>query len=246
MISNPRGDPDLPVTSIDVVIPVFHRAERIAEAVSSVLAQAAPPDVVVGVIVVDDGSTDHTPAVAAALAREFPSVTAILLDRNHGPSAARNAGLHRSAASHITFLDSDDLMLPGRLAFQVERLAAPPKVDAVTGLEIVEVQPGVVPPPWVQRLPAVEVAPRHYVMSMLVARHHLLAVHGFDETIRVGEDFDLMVRLCAAGVRFAHEEHEVVVRRIFGDNLIYDDEGVQATLLRAVRGQIGRSRVRRS
>lgn len=244
MTPDASGTSGQAVTSIDVVIPVFDRADRIGEAVRSVLAQATPPDVTLGVILVDDGSTDRTPTTVAALARKHAHVSAILLDHNQGPSAARNAAIRQSGASHITFLDSDDLMLPGRLVFQVARLTESPVVDAVTGLEVLEVQPGVVPPPWVQRLPPVDVAPRHYVMSMLVGRHHLLAVGGFDATIRVGEDFDLMVRLRDTGVRFAHEEQEVVVRRIFGDNLIYDDEGVQFTLLRAVRGQIGRARIR--
>lgn len=227
-----------------VVIPVHRRPDRVREAVASVLAQELPPSATLRITVVDDGSDDATPDAVRDIADAHPEVRAVLLDRNRGPSAARNAALREpdGDARWVTFLDSDDLMLPGRLSFQLARLDAEPPCDAVTGLEVIEVQPGVTPPPWVQRLAPPDAIPRHYVMSMMLALDTLRAVGGFDESIRVGEDADLAVRLRHHGVRFAHEERPVTVRRIFGDNLIYDDDLVRTAMVRALRSKVERAR----
>ena len=79
----------------DVVIPCFNRERTVTQAVDSVLAQSPTPS---RIILVDDGSTDRTADVLRALEERHPTVTAILLPRNVGASAARNGAGRRSAA----------------------------------------------------------------------------------------------------------------------------------------------------
>lgn len=87
------------------VIPTRDRGDMVQEAVASVLAQTLPA---AEIIVVDDGSRDHTAATLRAL---YPGLHLLQLD-GRGPGAARNAGVAAASTEIILFLDSDDLWLP--------------------------------------------------------------------------------------------------------------------------------------
>lgn len=98
---------------VSVIIPSYNRCSVLRRAVESVLAQK---DVVFELIVVDDGSTDHTKEM---LEKNFPQVTYVY-QKNQGPSAARNTGIKMARAEWICFLDSDDEWLPGKLRVQLD------------------------------------------------------------------------------------------------------------------------------
>ena len=100
---------------VSVVIPVFNRPAAVRRAIESVLAQTCQD---FEIIVVDDGSTDETPAVVAGLAD--PRMTLIQHEGNRGGSAARNTGLRAASAEYVAFLDSDDEWLPRKLERQLE------------------------------------------------------------------------------------------------------------------------------
>jgi glycosyltransferase involved in cell wall biosynthesis len=101
------------VTLISVVIPVHDGARYLGEAIESVLAQV---DVAVDVVVVDDGSTDRSAAVAAAYA---PDVRLLRRERS-GAAAARNAGADAARGTQLAFLDADDVMAPRSIAARLE------------------------------------------------------------------------------------------------------------------------------
>ena len=101
--------------SISVVIPVFNGEKYLAEAIQSVLNQTVPPS---EIIVVDDGSTDHT----AAVCREFADQIHYLKQENHGAAAARNLGIKEAAGTYLAFLDADDLWMPTRLQEGLSRI----------------------------------------------------------------------------------------------------------------------------
>jgi glycosyltransferase involved in cell wall biosynthesis len=107
---------------ISCIVPVFNGARFLAEAIDSILGQSLAPG---EVIVVDDGSTDSTPEVAA---RYGGRVTYVRQD-NAGPSAARNRGVLRSRGDFVAFLDADDLWHPDKLARQAEHFATRRKLD---------------------------------------------------------------------------------------------------------------------
>ncbi len=106
---------------VSVIIPSHDRAAFLPIAVDSVLSQKG---VDLECIVVDDGSTDHTPSLLASYGGR---IRAIRLERNRGPAAARNAGIRAARAEWLAFLDSDDHFLPGKLARQLRALRAQPK-----------------------------------------------------------------------------------------------------------------------
>ncbi len=102
---------DAPKPLISVVIPTFNRRHVIGRAVSSVLDQAMKD---FELIVVDDGSSDDTETFLAAFGDPRLKVVS---QENAGVCAARNAGVAASSADYVTFLDSDDEVLPGWLAY---------------------------------------------------------------------------------------------------------------------------------
>jgi glycosyltransferase involved in cell wall biosynthesis len=103
---------------VSIIIPVHNRAAMLREAVDSALAQTHRP---LEILIVDDGSTDDTPRVAAELAAMHEEVTAIH-QPNGGPGVAREAGRQAARGEYIQYLDSDDLLLPRKLELQVAAL----------------------------------------------------------------------------------------------------------------------------
>lgn len=111
---------------LSVVIPTWNRARLVCEAVDSALNQR-PGEV--EVIVVDDDSTDET---ADQLARTYGSRIHLLRQaRRRGPGAARNAGLQLARGELVSFLDSDDVWLPGKLNAELRVFDSFPEADAV-------------------------------------------------------------------------------------------------------------------
>jgi glycosyltransferase involved in cell wall biosynthesis len=114
----------VPDPAIGVVVPAYNAADYLAAALDSLLAQTLPDWVAV---VVDDGSTDGTGAVARAYAAREPRLQ-VISQPNRGKSHARNAGLARLPEScrYVMFADADDVMAPRALEVLAERLAATP------------------------------------------------------------------------------------------------------------------------
>ena len=107
-----------------VVIPTFNRARYLPEALDSVFAQGVGD---VQVIVVDDGSTDGTRSVVANYGRGV----VYLYQRRAGAAAARNRGIALAAGTYVSFLDSDDVWLPGKMALELSLFEALPEAEAV-------------------------------------------------------------------------------------------------------------------
>jgi hypothetical protein len=114
-----RAQPGL----VSTIIPVYNRAGLLVEAVNSVLAQTYRP---IEVIVVDDGSTDDTTAVATDLEIRHPGIVRSVRRANGGPARAANDGLKIATGEFIQILDSDDLLMPEKFATQVRALQTHP------------------------------------------------------------------------------------------------------------------------
>src|ERR1035438_4421395 len=95
---------------ISVVIPAYNAASFLPRCLKSVFAQTLKPE---EVIVVDDGSSDNSAALAEELGAK------VIRCQNGGPAAARNAGIHSTSSDWIAFLDADDMWAPKKLERQV-------------------------------------------------------------------------------------------------------------------------------
>lgn len=108
---------------VSTIIPVHNRGDLLREAVASVLAQSHRP---IEIVIVNDGSDDDTGAVAEELAHASDAPILVIHQINAGPGAARQRGLEAARGRYVQFLDSDDLLLAGKFAAQVEQLQCHP------------------------------------------------------------------------------------------------------------------------
>ena len=115
---------------VSTIIPVYNRGELLRQAVASVLAQSHRP---IEILIVNDGSDDDTAAVAEDLAQGSAGVIRVIHQANAGPGAARQRGLEASRGAFIQFLDSDDLLLPGKFAAQVSAFRRAPHCQICYG-----------------------------------------------------------------------------------------------------------------
>lgn len=114
--------------TVSVIIPAFNAATSLGQTLDSALSQTLSP---AQIIVVNDGSTDSTSAVA----RAFGDRIVYLEQKNAGQGAARNVGLQVATGKYVAFLDADDYWQPGFLERCVEFLERHPEAVAVnTGL----------------------------------------------------------------------------------------------------------------
>jgi len=104
---------------VSAIVPVYNGERFLAEALDSALAQSMRD---LEIIVVDDGSTDGTAAIADAYAARHPGVVRSIHQPNLGLCHARNAALTAASGRYFALLDSDDVWLPHHLADSVAEL----------------------------------------------------------------------------------------------------------------------------
>ena len=185
MIPTPRA-------LISVIIPTFNRAALLPRAIDSVLRQTHQS---FEIIVIDDGSTDHTASVAA----EYGNALRYIRQSNAGASAARNCGIREATGALIAFLDSDDTWHPEKLARQAA-LFSTPAIGAVHCAIRVEhtergETKGLYYPGDTLDLHAVLALRIPWPTAMMVRRDVLLEIGGFDETLVASEDWELCIRI---------------------------------------------------
>ena len=114
---------------VSIIIPTYNRGWILKDAIESVIAQTVND---VELIVVDDGSTDHTKKILDSYNHRIK----IIHQANKGVSAARNAGITASIGKYIAFLDSDDIWLPEKLSCQVDFFSSNPDAQICQTEEI--------------------------------------------------------------------------------------------------------------
>ena len=185
---------------ISVVVATYNGARTLRECLQS-LGQLNYPDF--EIIVVDDGSTDSTPAILG----EFPDVR-VITQENRGLSAARNAGIEAAKGEIIAFTDSDCIVDPHwlyHLAIDMRRFA----VDGIGGPNLTPPSDGLV-----SRI--IDLAPGHATHVLLTEseaehvpgcnmafyKYALKMVDGFDKVFRTaGDDVDVIWRIQDAGLK---------------------------------------------
>jgi glycosyltransferase involved in cell wall biosynthesis len=188
-------------------------AATIREAIESVLSQTRSDW---ELIVVDDGSRDQTADIAEGFTD--PRIRVVRQPENRGPGATRNLGISLAHAPVVCPLDSDDLWLPEYLETMARTLKSNPGAAVVHSdawvfddrtwrvrkRSAVAMQNPPEPPPDDPQAFLVELLRRNFVYYSVAARREpLLAVGGYDERLWVGEDWELWLRLAAAGYGFA-------------------------------------------
>jgi glycosyltransferase involved in cell wall biosynthesis len=207
-MSSERPTSAAPAPAVSVIIPAYGVAQYIAGTLDSVFAQTYRD---FEIIVVNDGCPDSA-ALEAAL-RPYRERIVYIRKENGGVSSARNAGIRAARAPLIALLDGDDTWLPDCLAVQTDYLRSHPHTDIVYGDGTIFGDT-----PLADRTVMEFSASRGAVtfeslmslrcsvmLTSVVARKAaILAVGGFDESLRRAEDFDLWLRAAHAGVRISY------------------------------------------
>ena len=118
---------------VSVIIPTYNRRDFVREAIASVCAQTYRD---FELIIVDDGSTDGTVRIVEEFRQERTDSIQYIFQTNQGVSAARNHGVVRSSGELLTFLDSDDVWQPEKLAAQIAFFNARPMAQICQTQEV--------------------------------------------------------------------------------------------------------------
>ena len=219
---------------VSVVVPCYNAAKFLPDAIASVRAQDYAP---IEIIVVDDGSTDDTPQVAAALGAGIR----YLRQDNAGPASARNHGLHEARGEFIGFADADDQWPEGKLELQVGRLLAEPSLDVVTGrIRYIEL-------PGAKKLDLPFEGPDNTVAHIhlgagLFRRRVFEKVGLLDETLRISEDFDWFIRAREAGLRIVVLHEVTLLYRLHESNMTRELSARELMLTRVLHDSLARRR----
>lgn len=228
--------------SVSVIIPTFNRGRFIGGAVRSVLAQTYGD---LEVVVVDDGSTDDTRAVIESIAD--PRLRYIH-QGNQGRSHARNVALGVARGRYITFLDSDDLYLPGKVEIQVRYLEAHPGTGMVytsaycidgEGNRLDHVYEATVSGKIYEDIAFF--TPVTITLPTVMARREVFeTVGGFDERMHRFEDTDMWRRIAKSYVIDAMPEPTCLLRTHDDNALLAQDPASIVSALEYYAGKIMR------
>ncbi len=223
---------------ISVIIPVYNHGNYLGQALESVLGQSYS---VSEIIVVDDGSTDDSVAVA----KKFSGVT--VLKKAHGGIAmARNAGLQQARGAFIAFLDADDLWHRDKLKLQMEVLGRDTDLDMVFAHvrqffspDLNELERG-------KNKIDREIISGCIAGTLLAHRKCFETVGFFSEELRSGEFIDWYARAQDAGLRDRILPEVLYERRIHSTNHGIRERHSRSDYFRVLKDSIDRRRQQKS
>jgi glycosyltransferase involved in cell wall biosynthesis len=197
---------------VSCIVPVFNGERYLGEALDSILKQIYRQ---LEIIVVDDGSTDTTPTVAARYRERLLYVR----QDNAGAPTARNLGLSLARGEFVAFLDADDLWRPEKLQRQMRQFEGRPELDvSVTYLQNF----------WVAELKKEETrfkghrlsepVPGYVTQTLLARRSAFDSVGLFNESLKVGDPTDWFLRATEQGLVTEMLRDVLVDRRMHESN----------------------------
>ncbi len=215
--------------AFSVVVPAYNATRTIGATIGSILRQTRED---LELIVVDDGSSDGTPDFVRELGSEDERLQ-LIEQPNAGTAGARNTGVGAARADLISFLDNDDMWMPGYLEAMDRALARAPEagfsytdawiLNDATGRILrkasLEHHPSIpdpaTPPVLLERF----LSGLNFVMSSTTVRREALdATGGFDPRIRGADDFDLWLRIAAKGFSAVRADGINLVQRDRSDS----------------------------
>ena len=201
---SPRSDMSRSAITVSVIIPTFNRADLLRETVQAVLDQTRPPD---EILIVDDGSDDHTQTVIAS----FADAVRMLSKPNSGKADSLNQAIAATSGTHIWIVDDDDLPRPDALATLTLLMSENKGAELTYGRHIRFEQADQNNPKTYQETGYWDTRPSEYFLiatmedffvhqpAMLVARSLYNRAGPFNTDMIASEDYDMLIRLAAEG-----------------------------------------------
>lgn len=210
---------------ISVVIPFHNPGDYLTESVESVLGQTYPD---IQLILVDDGSTDHS----RELVKAFGTRVELITIPKSGIGAALNAGLDCCRGQFYCWLDADDLWLPSKLQEQIEFLSSSPEFDGVFAVVEQFRQDG-------GAAPANGTVNRGTLMISSQSFHRVGRWH---EGLKVGEFLDWYARAQELGLKFGSLPQTLYRRRIHGNNTVTRELDSRTDYIKVLKAALDRRR----
>ena len=226
---------------VTVVMPAHNMEAYVERALRSAVNQTYPN---LEVLVIDDGSTDRTPAIIGRFAGAHRNVR-VVTSANAGVAAARNLGLERADSHYVAFLDADDLWAPGKIEKQVAALAAHGHngewAACYTLYRMIDEGDAII-----DNGPSSEERGAFFDShlewnhvgngsSLLVRRDAALAVGGFDSRYEPCEDFDFQLKLLQRYKMELVREYQVGYR-IHSAQASRDELGMRLSRVAVIEG----------
>ncbi len=215
-----RVPPDAPPL-VSVVIPTYNQASYLRASIDSVLAQSHAP---IEVVVVDDGSTDDTPAILDGYGEGIRAIR----QTNHGAAHALNHGIRESRGAYVCWLSSDDAFLPDKVARQIAAFEADPGLGlSFMGFDTIDADGAFIADrsdiPWRHPDLLVSVFWANPIngSTVMMPRRVLDEVGPFDEALRADVDaemwFRVLARYPAAHIPGVHLHYRVHAQALSAD-----------------------------
>lgn len=212
---------------VSTIVPVFNRPRLLRDAVGSVMEQIYRP---IEIIVVDDGSTDDTPAVITALCNSHPDCIRSVRISNSGPGIARETGRQLAQGEYIQYLDSDDLLFKEKLQSQVKGLKLHPDCQVSYGMTRFRHTDGrLEPEPWkrsgerIQTMFPSFLQSRWWSTGNPLYRKAVCDMVGTWSSLKAEEDWEYDCRIASTGVQLHYvPEYVCEIRDHIGHRLSKD------------------------
>jgi glycosyltransferase involved in cell wall biosynthesis len=232
---------------VSVIIPAYNVDRYLSAALESLVNQTYSD---FEALIVDDGSTDRTAAIAREFSVERDRRFKLLQKPNGGLSSARNFGINHATGKYIALLDGDDVYLPAKLAAHVTTLDAQPSVGLAYGASQAMRDDG--HPTWLKISgkpivadPLQALMCKNFVVhgSNAVMRRSVFdRVGQFDETLASVEDLDLWLRIASDRTWQFHRDDRVLsYYRVRPSGLSFNLAQMQQTHERVLQAAIARS-----
>ena len=195
--------------TVSVIIPAFNAEATLERCLDSVLPQL---DGTMEVIVVDDASTDETLSLLRARYGSHPAVRILHSTVNHGVARARNDGIRFARGTMLAFCDSDDEWAPGKLEEQLSFLETKPGTDMVFTADRNVADDGSEGTARILRM-AGDSAQCH-LRTALIRKSVFDRIGLLDESLRVREDTEWVVRALTSGCKRELLEKELYIRHV--------------------------------
>jgi glycosyltransferase involved in cell wall biosynthesis len=190
--------------SLSIIIPAFNAAKTLTESLDSIRAQTFSD---FEAIIIDDGSTDETTAIARRYCAEDARFCTVS-QPNGGASAARNAGVRRARGGWVGFQDADDTWFPQKLEKQFELIRGHPEANFIftnlyhwaDGRDLYCAYPLAKPLPEGNPMRRLIFADLYATNTVLIKRKTLAAAGDFDPELRRSQDWDLWLRIGEQGM----------------------------------------------
>lgn len=214
--------------TVSIVMPTFNRLEHLRAAIASVHVQTFEDW---ELILVDDGSDDATREHLRSV--QHRRTTVVLGPHTGVPAAARNRGIALARGRYIAFLDSDDCWAPLKLERQLELMrAAPARRWSYTAVRRIDATGRVLPPSPVAWAPhagsileqVLRIDAQIAMPSVIAETAFVRELGGFDERLRMIEDYDLWARMAIKSEVSVDAEPTTDVRN-HGEQLTLDRGG---------------------